>query len=371
MIDPIALTKDLIRFNSISTNSNVPVSDHLHDQLDRLGFMIERVHYQDETGIEKVSLVGRKGQGDGGLALLGHSDTVPVDGWEEDPFEAVIRDDKLYGRGSCDMKGSLTCMLAAAESFNGTVLKSPLYIVFTADEEIGCQGAKEILDRSELFNEFDLKYGIIGEPTLMQVVRAHKGAVAIRAKAHGQAAHSSTGRGINANLKMIPFLAEMKAIYEELTTDTQYFNDEFDPPFSDWNIGINDGGIALNMTAPQSLCTVYYRPMPGQDQQALLRRVQQTADRCDIELTINKSGDPFITSLDSEIIQTAMAATGTREAYTVPYGTDGLVFGEKLDLVVMGPGDIKQAHTVDEWMRLDQFDRAIDVYKEMIHRFCN
>jgi len=125
------------------------------------------------------------------------------------------------------------------------------------------------------------------------------------------------------------------------------------------------------MTAPQSLCTVYYRPMPGQDQQALLRRVQQTADRCDIELTINKSGDPFITSLDSEIIQTAMAATGTREAYTVPYGTDGLVFGEKLDLVVMGPGDIKQAHTVDEWMSLDQFDRAIDVYKEMIHRFCN
>ena len=120
MIDPIALTKDLIRFNSISTNSNVPVSDHLHDQLDRLGFMIERVHYKDETGIEKVSLVGRKGQGDGGLALLGHSDTVPVDGWEEDPFEAVIRDDKLYGRGSCDMKGSLTCMLAAAESFNGT-----------------------------------------------------------------------------------------------------------------------------------------------------------------------------------------------------------------------------------------------------------
>ena len=371
MIDPIALTKDLIRFNSISTNSNVPISNHLHDQLDRLGFMIERVHYQDETGIEKVSLVGRKGQGDGGLALLGHSDTVPVDGWEEDPFEAVIRDDKLYGRGSCDMKGSLTCMLAAAESFNGTGLKSPLYIVFTADEEIGCQGAKEILDRSELFNEFDLKYGIIGEPTLMQVVRAHKGAVAIRAKAHGQAAHSSTGRGINANLKMIPFLAEMKAIYEELTTDTQYFNDEFDPLFSDWNIGINDGGIAVNMTAPQSLCTVYYRPMPGQDQQALLRRVQQTADRCDIELSINKSGDPFITSLDSEIIQTAMAATGTREAYTVPYGTDGLVFGEKLDLVVMGPGDIKQAHTVDEWMSLDQFDRAIDVYKEMIHRFCN
>ena len=159
MIAPVELTKELIRFDSISRNSNVPVSDHLHDQLDRLGFTIERIPYQDEDGIEKVSLVGRKGEGNGGLALLGHSDTVPVDGWEEDPFEAVVRQDKLYGRGSCDMKGSLACMLAAAESFSSTHLLAPLYIVFTADEEVGCQGAKEVLARSELFNEFDLKYG--------------------------------------------------------------------------------------------------------------------------------------------------------------------------------------------------------------------
>lgn len=370
MIDPIALTGELIRFNSISANSNVPVSDHLHEQLDRAGFTVERVPYHDAAGVEKVSLVGRKGLGDGGLALLGHSDTVPVDGWEEDPFEAVIRDGRMYGRGSCDMKGSLACMLAAAEPFREADLKAPLYIIFTADEEVGCQGAREVLERSELFNEFELAYGIIGEPTLMQVVRAHKGAVAIRAKAVGRAAHSSTGVGFNANLKMIPFLAEMKAIYEELTTETQYFNDEFDPPFSDWNIGINDGGVALNMTAPQSLCTVYYRPMPGQDQQALFDRVQQAADRCEVELTIEKAGDPFITPMDSEIIQAAMSATGAHEAYTVPYGTDGLVFGEKLELVVMGPGDIKQAHTKDEWMSLDQFDHAIGVYKDMIGRFC-
>jgi acetylornithine deacetylase len=370
MIAPVELTKELIRFDSISRNSNVSVSDHLHDQLDRLGFTIERIPYQDEDGIEKVSLVGRKGEGNGGLALLGHSDTVPVDGWEEDPFEAVVRQDKLYGRGSCDMKGSLACMLAAAESFSSTHLLAPLYIVFTADEEVGCQGAKEVLARSELFNEFDLKYGIIGEPTLMQVVRAHKGAIAIRAKGVGRAAHSSTGSGINANLKIIPFLSEMKTIYDALTTDPQYFNDEFDPPFSDWNIGINDGGVALNMTAPQSVCTVYYRPMPGQNQEAILNRVQQAADNYDIELTINKSGDPFITPLESKIIQTSMDATGTRQAYTVPYGTDGLVFGKKLELVVMGPGDIKQAHTVNEWMSLEQFDRAIEIYKNMIHRFC-
>ena len=370
MIAPVELTKELIRFDSISRNSNVPVSDHLHDQLDRLGFTIEPIPYQDEDGIEKVSLVGRKGEGNGGLALLGHSDTVPVDGWEEDPFEAVVRQDKLYGRGSCDMKGSLACMLAAAESFSSTHLLAPLYIVFTADEEVGCQGAKEVLARSELFNEFDLKYGIIGEPTLMQVVRAHKGAIAIRAKGTGRAAHSSTGSGINANLKIIPFLSEMKTIYDALTTDPQYFNDEFDPPFSDWNIGINDGGVALNMTAPQSVCTVYYRPMPGQNQEAILNRVQQAADHYDIELTINKSGDPFITPLESKIIQTSMDATGTRQAYTVPYGTDGLVFGKKLELVVMGPGDIKQAHTVNEWMSLEQFDRAIEIYKNMIHRFC-
>lgn len=370
MLDAIDFTRTLIRFNSISSNSNIPISDCLHEQLEHTGFQVERVHYRDAAGTEKVSVVGRKGEGNGGLALLGHSDTVPVAGWERDPFDATIEQGKLYGRGSCDMKGSVACMLAAAEPYTASDLNAPIYIVVTADEEVGCQGAREVVSRSRLFNEYDLRYGIIGEPTMMQVVHAHKGIVSLRATAKGRAAHSSTGKGINANLVMIPFLVEMKAIYDELTSDPKHFNHDFDPPFSDWNIGINDGGIALNMTAPQSVCTIYHRSMPGQDQEALMDRARQAAERCQVDLVINKLGDPFLTPLDSRVVQTALETTGAQKAYTVPYGTDGLIFGSKLEMVVMGPGDIKQAHTIDEWMSLDQFDPAIRVYRDMIRKFC-
>ena len=163
---------------------------------------------------------------------------------------------------------------------------------------------------------------------MMQVVRAHKGKVAIRAVSHGRAAHSSTGHGVNANLAMIPFLTEMKAIYDELTTDVRYFDDAFDPPYSDWNIGITDGAVPMNVTAPQSVCTVNYRPMPGHDQHTLLNRVRDAAARCDVEVEITKTGDPFVTSPDSTVIQASLEATGTHHAMTVPYGTDGLVFGQ-------------------------------------------
>ena len=370
MFDPVQVTRELIAFNSISANSNAAVSDYLQEQLDRSGFTVERITYRDANGVEKVNLVGRKGEGRGGLALLGHSDTVPVDGWESDPFSAEIRDNRIYGRGSCDMKGALATMLAAGGAFEASELSAPVYLVFTADEEVGCWGAAEVSDRSELLADGGLRYGIICEPTRMEVVRAHKGAVFMRAETKGRAAHSSTGRGVNAHLAMIPFLSEMKAIHDELRADPRHLNDEFDPPFSDWNIGINDGGIALNMTAPSSVCTVYYRPMPGQDQEAILDRTRQAADRCGVELTIQKIGDPFSTDPDSDLVRTALRITGTEQAHTVPYGTDGLVFGKKMELILLGPGDISQAHTVDEWMDLDQFDLAIDAYKAMIRAFC-
>ena len=159
MFDPVQVTKELIAFNSISANSNAAVSDYIQDQLDRVGFQVERITYQDDNGVEKVNLVGRKGEGKGGLALLGHSDTVPVDGWETDPFAAEIRDNRIYGRGSCDMKGALSTMLAAGAAFEASELSAPIYLVFTADEEVGCWGAAEVSERSELLAGSGLRYG--------------------------------------------------------------------------------------------------------------------------------------------------------------------------------------------------------------------
>lgn len=370
MIDAVECTKDLIRYNSISANSNVSISDCLEDRLKALDFTVERVEYRDAAGVAKVSLVARKGKGRGGLALLGHSDTVPADGWAFDPFQAVIRGEKLYGRGSCDMKGALACMLAAAAAYRPSDLSAPLYILFTSDEEIGCTGATMIDRVSKLYNQSDVRYGIIGEPTSMEVIHAHKGAVGIRAVARGRAAHSSTGKGINANLRMIPFLVEMKAIYEDLTTDARHFNEDFDPPYSDWNIGINDGGTQMNVTAPLSVCTVNYRPMPGQDERALLQRVRAAAKKCGVAVDIQRVGGPFLTPIHSDVVQASLKAAGRRKAKTVPYGTDGLIFCSRMELVILGPGDIKQAHTIDEWITLDQITQAVQVYRNLIERFC-
>ena len=194
---------------------------------------------------------------------------------EHGPFTPTVVGDKLYGRGSCDMKGSIACMMAAAERFSAAELNQPIYITCTADEETGYGGANEVVKHSRLYREMvdGNSRGIIGEPTRLDVVYAHKGCIGLVATSKGRAAHSSTREGLNANLAMIPYLAEMKAIHDETEADPAWRNDEFDPPTMSWNIGINDHTAAINITAPQSVCTVYFRPMPGHDPEPLIERL--------------------------------------------------------------------------------------------------
>ena len=232
-------------------------------------------------------------------------------------------------------------------------------------------GAKVVAKRSEMFNSDVVKaHGIICEPTRLEVVYAHKGTVGIRAVAQGRAAHSATAEGINANLKMIPFLGEMKKIHDELQSDPAYHNDEFDPPTPGWNIGINDNNPVLNITAPQSVATVYFRPMPGQDNAALLDRVRRAAEENDLALEIKQTGEPPYTPPDSELVREVLEATGRTTPCTVSYGTDAVVFGQHMPLVIFGPGNIAQAHTVDEWIELEQLEKGVELNCKLIERFC-
>ena len=374
IMDAKELTKELIRHNTVSYNSNVEAMEFLGEQMQEIGCEVESVEYLDPNGVRKVNLIGKKGgnhRSEGrGIALLGHIDTVPTVGWEMNPFEARIEGTKMYGRGSCDMKGSVACMLEVASRYSASVLDYPLYVVVTADEEVGFLGAQAVVDNSQMFKGTYPRYGVVGEPTLLEVIYGHKGITQFVVKAHGRAAHSSTGKGENANLKLIPFLAEMREIYHTLTTDTRYFNDEFDPPFSDWNITIDNGDCAPNITSPLSICTINYRPMPGQEPQEWIDRVRQSAENHDLEFEVRYAGEPMITPRDSEIVRAALEITGSDQALTVPYGTDGVVFGQYMELVVIGPGSILQAHTVDEWMELDQFDQAVSVFGQFVERFC-
>lgn len=374
-MDALEYTKQLCSFESTSVLSNVPVTDYAEDALRKLGFITERIEYEDKNGVQKACVSGRKGPGKGGMAYFGHTDVVPADPWlftDHGPFEPTIVGDKLYGRGTCDMKGSISCMLAAAEQFSASDLKQPIYITCTADEEIGYGGAAQVAERGDLFLEMveGGANGIIGEPTLLEVVYAHKGTCGFKAISHGKAAHSSTREGVNANLKMIPFLAEMKAIHDEVEADPAWQHEEFDPPTLSWNIGINDHTSAINITPPQSVCTVYFRHMPGQDPDILLERVTRAAEVNGLELQITAKGKPLYIDRNSDYVVEVMQLAGRDAAQTVSYGTDGAMLGALKNLVVFGPGAIAQAHTHDEWVALEQLELGTKMYAKLIQHWC-
>jgi acetylornithine deacetylase len=366
--------RDLIAFDSVSAVSNVAVTDYIEEALRRLGCEIERLEYDDAQGVRKASVIGKRGTGRGGFAYFAHSDVVPAVDWalSHGPFEPTVREGKLYGRGACDMKGSLACALAALERRREARLTAPVYITVTADEEVGMLGADQVAAESTLFREMvsGEAHGIIGEPTELDVVYAHKGGTVLRVVSRGRAAHSSTTLGLNANLAMIPFLAEMRAIHDETEHDPRWQNPEFDPPTMRWNIGINDHTHAINITAPQSVCTLYFRKMPGIDVQPLVDRVFAKARECGLEITETNFGQPLYVDPRSPFVQECLELAGRERARTVGYGTDGARLTALKQLVVCGPGSIAQAHTNAEWISLDQLERGTELYTRMIDRWC-
>jgi acetylornithine deacetylase len=367
--------RELIAFNSVSLNSNLDVTDYVQRVLERLGFDTERLEYDDPYGVRKASVVGKRGRGTGGMAYFGHTDVVPADDWkfnEHGPFQAQVLGTRLVGRGSCDMKGSVACMLAAAEQHQASRLTSPLYIACTADEEVGYLGARQVAAESRFFQEMVQHdtCGIIGEPTMLKVVYAHKGVCGITATSHGRAAHSSTSEGINANLRMIPYLVEMKAIHDETESDPAWRNDEFDPPTMRWNIGINDFTRAVNITAPRSVCTIYFRPTPGQDPEPLIERARRKARECGLDFEVRVNGRAMYVDPASPFVADCLRLADSHLPTTVSYGTDGAMLGALPRKVVCGPGSIAQAHTHDEWIELDQLRRGTELYARMIQHWC-
>jgi acetylornithine deacetylase len=367
--------RELVAFDSISLKSNVAVTDYVQQTLSKLGFETERLEYDDKSGVRKASVVGKRGRGTGGMAYFGHTDVVPADDWkftEHGPFQPTVKDDRLYGRGSCDMKGSVACALAAAERTARESLSRPLYIACTADEEVGYLGAQQVAAESRLFAEMvahDTR-GIIGEPTQLSVVYAHKGVCGLVATSRGRAAHSSTRAGKNANLAMIPYMVEMKAIHDETQSDPAWSNAEFEPPTVSWNIGINDHTRAVNITPPQSVCTVYFRPMPGQDAGVLIERARRAAEANGLEFEVKSNARPLYIDPGSPYVREVLELAGRDRPTTVSYGTDGAMFGALKNLVVCGPGDIAQAHTHDEWITLAALEQGTDLYERMIRRWC-
>jgi len=222
---------------------------------------------------------------------------------------------------------------------------------------------------SALLNGSGLRSGVIAEPTRLIPVYAHKGGVRLTITARGRAAHSSTLEGVNANFQLAPFLAEMAELRHRFLTYERYMNHAFDPPTNGWNMVIDNGGTPANVTVAEAVCTLSFRPMPGDATDEIIDLVQERAERHGLEFDFRRR-EPFQVARDSAVVTAALAATGRAEAETVAYGTDAAAFAGKLEMVILGPGDIRQAHTVDEWIDLGQLHQAVEIYADMIRRFC-
>lgn len=364
----VELTQALIAMPSPSQQTNEVIADYLANLLEACGFDVEQLSYMDGDQ-RKVSLVARKGAGEGGVGLFSHSDTVPGDanGWE--PFTPIIQDQRLIGRGASDMKGPIAATLVAAAAYSPEQLKRPITLVITADEEIGYGGAKQVAAQSKLLTENWPTYGIIAEPTRLRPVYAHKGGARFFVTAHGRAAHTSTDKGVSANFLIAPFMAEMAELAQVFRSDTRFQNTEFDPPTNGFNMVIDDGNCASNVTAAKTVCTVGFRPMPNDNREEAIARILAAAKKYELE-TDWYMFEPFYADRTSPLIEVALAATKLPAAETVPFGTEAAVFKDYAQLVILGPGDIAQAHTKGEWIDLGQLQNVVDVYRHIIDHFC-
>jgi acetylornithine deacetylase/succinyl-diaminopimelate desuccinylase-like protein len=357
-----ALAQQLVRIDSRSAHSNLAVAECVEAALS--GFAVERLDYTDAAGVAKRALVARKGGGPGGLAFSGHMDTVPDTGWQDDPWSGRIEDGVLHGLGSADMKGQVAAAIVAARHLPDSV---PVTLLITTDEETTKAGAKLVAASSVLAREAKLSGIVVVEPTGMVPVRGHRSSITFTALAHGVQAHSSSGRGRNANWAMAPFLMEMKAIHERMRDDTALHDPGYDPPFGDFNLVIDNHGAPVNMTVPLATVRIKFRTSASVDPAPIRDAVHAAAARCGVDLSEQAEGRPPELPADHRLIRLAVAGT-RRDAMTVAYGTDASELQGIAPCVVLGPGDIAVAHTPRERIALADLAAAVPVFMRLAEK---
>ena len=380
----------LIGFDTVSRHSNLALIEDVQAYCEQLGLPVVLTFNDDKNKANLFVTVPAGANADvisGGLVLSGHTDVVPVDGqeWTSDPFTATIRGDKLYGRGACDMKGFIACALsllpAATKLSQAGKLRRPLHVALSFDEEVGCLGAPLILaDLAE--RGINPEYCIVGEPTNMTMVVAHKGISVYRCRVHGKSAHSSlTAQGVNAISYASRLIGFVDTLADEISTRDD--NDAlFDVPYSTLSVGTIQGGTATNIVPNLCEFTFDYRNLPHMTQedvivpiqahiQTLREQMQARAPEADIELQQEESV-PAMTDADSSALQALVSAlTADNKRHKVAYATEGGQFTNAgIPTVICGPGSIEQAHKADEYVPLSDMERCDGFLQRLLESCC-
>ena len=375
-MNTLDIVKDLIGFDTTSRDSNLALIDYAQALLEKSGARCRRTY---DEGSAKANLFATFGpDGDGGFVLSGHTDVVPVDGqdWSSNPFKPEVRGSKLFGRGACDMKGFVGTALALAPEIGKARLKKPIHFALSYDEEVGCAGVKGLLDDLKAQN-LKPALAIIGEPTLMKIVGAHKGGAKLVTRCCGREHHSSgPEKGANAVMMAGEFVALLDKVWDELRAD---IDPRFDPPHSTVQATVIHGGTAVNILAKETEVTWEYRALPDRDPNAIIARIkdraaaeilpkyQNRAPEAAFHTTLHAQYPGLVMDEDSAAIRLARELTGANQVEAVAYGTEAGHFQNYgIPAVICGPGSIDQAHRPDEFCELSELEACEGFLRKVI-----
>lgn len=365
-----ALLERLIGFATVSRDSNLELITFVQQYLADLGVESELFHNAEGTKANLFATIGPRDRG--GIVLSGHTDVVPVEGqaWTVAPFCLTEKNDRLYGRGTADMKGYLAAVLAAVPMFRERKLKLPVHLAFSYDEEVGCLGVRSMLaDLQE--RVYKPRLCLIGEPTELKPVLGHKGKLAMRCHVKGAACHSAYAPyGVNAIQYAARLINRLETIGDQLA-QPEHHDERFDPPFSTVQTGVIKGGRALNIVPAECEFDFEVRSVPGFDaasvadrllafaESELLPKMRAVHAETDIRLQPLNAYPGLATSPDSDAARLLALLSGSNDFGTVAFGTEGGLFTQSgIPTVVCGPGSMDQGHKPDEFITVEQLNRC-------------
>lgn len=378
--DTLELIRALIAFPTVSRDSNLELIDYVRELLRPLDADVRLTFDHDKRKANLFATLGPRGTP--GMALSGHTDVVPVDGqdWSSDPFRVVERDGRLYGRGTSDMKSFIACALALAPEFVRRGLRVPVHLALTYDEEVGCLGVRELI--ADLAQAgIRPRWCIVGEPTEMRPVIAHKGKQSYRCTVRGLAVHSAYApygvNAVEAAAEAVAFLKQMARRHR----DQGPYDRGFDVAYTTVHTGVMHGGTALNIVPHECVFDFEFRNLPGDDPDVLLREFEAHVraviepEMRDIDprsgFTVRRMSEiPALdTGAESEIAGLAQELSGSGDIAKVSFGTEASQFQVAgVPTVVCGPGSIREAHKPDEFVALDQVARCEVFMRRLLGR---
>ena len=374
----IEILKKLIALPTISADSNIKLIDYCSDQLIKVGAEVKIIKNNNGTKANLFATVGPRNIP--GVLLSGHTDVVPVAGqsWTVPAFEMTKKNNKIYGRGTADMKSFLACALHTALKASHMNLTTPLHLALSYDEEIGCVGVRSMIEMLKK-EPFIPLFCIVGEPTLMQIATGNKGKVNVSVKLKGKEAHSALSTsGLNAIYLASEMINEIRLIQDKIKKQFAH-DDEYEVPHTTLHVGKIEGGVALNIVPNSASFLFEIRNLPEDDPNIILTKIRKSAESiltkylkdfptAKIHIEVTNQYPSLRTSKNSDVVNLLKSLTGNNSTFKVSFGTEGGLFSNELQIptAICGPGSMSQGHKPDEYVSIDQINKCEEILSQLL-----